>query len=99
MSKPGIEILTYLRMPARLTAEQSAIRLGMENHDIPVLIGKGMLKPLGNPRQNAPKKFATVEIEKKAGDSAWLSKATKVLSEEWARKKAKRFRGREDDEP
>ncbi len=90
--QPRHEILNLLRLPARLTAEQAAARLGMEPHDIPVLIRLGMLKPLGNPKANSPKRFAAFDIEIHANDSGWLSRATKALSAEHARKKAHRFK-------
>jgi len=56
-------ILNLRNMPAILSSEETAVRLGVASHDIPNLCSKGLLKPLGNPRPNAPKQFATVDIE------------------------------------
>lgn len=79
-------ILDTRRLPARLTAEQAAVLLGFQLHDLPILIQKGLLKPLGTPAPNAPKYYAACEIEALAGDSNWLHRATKAVSGRWAAK-------------
>jgi hypothetical protein len=70
-------------IPARLTAEQVAHILGCQKHDIPVLARKHLLKPLGKPTQQAVKYYGAVDIEQKAGDLVWLSKATQALYDHW----------------
>jgi hypothetical protein len=37
------------RLPARLTAEQTAWVLGCQPHDVPILMAARLLKPLGHP--------------------------------------------------
>ena len=77
-------ILKSTRMPARLTADEAAARLGFQPHDIPVLVGAKLLKPLGRcNRLNSPKYFATVSIEESASDVQWLSKATDAIKRNW----------------
>lgn len=77
-------------LPARLDAKQTAHVLGFQEHDIPVLVGRNLLEPLGKPAENARKYFARLEIMEKADDVTWLGKATKALSEHWQEKNANR---------
>jgi len=78
-----IKFLQTRRLPARLTVPQVAIILGFQPCDIPVLVSKKLIRPLGKPAPNSVKYFATRDIEQVAGDSAWLSKATQAMSENW----------------
>ncbi|MBI5386449.1 MAG: hypothetical protein HZA90_17395 [Verrucomicrobia bacterium] len=82
--------------PARLTSEQAGPCLGFRPHDIPVLVRRGLLRPLGHPRNAAVKYFAFVVLERLRADVNWLARATDAVYEEWqrknARKKAKRDR-------
>lgn len=79
--------LTLLgQAPARLTVEQTAWVLNCQPYDVPVLVAARLLKPLGKPRPNAVKYFATAEILTVAGNPAWLSKLTITLSEHWQKK-------------
>jgi hypothetical protein len=71
------------RPPARLTVEQAAWVLGCQPHDLPILIAARLLKPLGNPAQNAVKFFSTVEVTEMAKDRAWLAKMTQSISQHW----------------
>ena len=55
---PDIERLLNLRNPPqRLSAAEAAGRLGLSPHEIPILVAKGLLKPLGHPAPNAPQTF------------------------------------------
>jgi len=81
------------RLPARLDSERTAELLGFAAHDIPVLVGCGLLRPLGRPAPNGPKYFALVDVEKVAVDRDWFSRATKAVAGCWAEKNAKQ-RGR-----
>lgn len=83
------EILTSLRLPARLDAATTALLLNFAEHDIAVLIKARVLEPLGSPAANAPKYFARRTIEEVAADPAWLSKATKAVSQYWRKKRIK----------
>ena len=80
------------RLPARLTAEQTAEILGFQLHDIHVLVAAKLLQPLGSPAANAPKYFATVVIEALAENADWLARATRTLTKHWAEKNSKRRR-------
>jgi len=78
-----IKFLQTRRLPARLTVPQVAVILGFQPCDIPVLVSKKLLRLLGKPAPNSVKYFATRDVEQLAGDSAWLSKATQIMSEHW----------------
>lgn len=76
------------QLPARLTAEQAAWVLNCQPHDVPILLGARLLKPLGNPMPNGVKYYATFEIVELAKDRAWLVKATNALNQHWQKKNA-----------
>jgi hypothetical protein len=75
--------------PCRLTVEQVAWVLGCQPHDIPILIGAKLLKPLGNPAPNAIKFFATAEVLEQAKDRSWLAKVTNTVNQAWKNKNAR----------
>jgi hypothetical protein len=55
---PDIERFLNLRhLPDRLTATEAAAKLGVSHHEIPILVAKGLLKPLGHPASNGSKYF------------------------------------------
>ena len=74
------------RLPAKLTDAQCAAVLGFKPHDIPVLVGARLLKPLGNPPSRSTRFFCTFEILELAADRNWLSKATNAVYQHWSRK-------------
>ena len=49
--------LNLRNIPARVTAEQAAGILGIAPHEIPILMGRGLFKPLGHPPPNGQKFF------------------------------------------
>ncbi len=52
--KPEREhFLNLADKPARTTMEEAAWLLGFAPHEIPVLMAKGLLKPLGHPARGA----------------------------------------------
>jgi hypothetical protein len=67
---------------------QSAVLLGLADHDIPVLVRTGLLKPLGNPPPNAVKSFSTAHVLELAGEIAVLSKIRRAVYEHWREKNA-----------
>lgn len=79
-------MLNAIRLPARIDSRQTAALLGFLEHDIPILMNAGLLKPLGNPATNARKYFSSAEIEALARDRAWLNKATAAVSRYWKNK-------------
>lgn len=88
-------ILTLSRLPARLDTSQAAALLGFAEHDVPILVGAKLLKPLGNPPPNGHKYFSSAELQILTADQAWLHKATKTVTEHW-RKKNERQRPTHD---
>jgi hypothetical protein len=77
------KLLQVRRLPARLTAPQTAALLGFEPACIPVLVAKKLLRPLGKPAPNAIRFFAARQVEQVSTDVAWLSKATQALAAYW----------------
>ena len=81
--------LTLLgQLPARLTAEQAAWVLNCQAHDVPILVGARLLKPLGNPPPNSVKYFAALEVIEQGKDRTWLAKVTNALNQHWQKKNA-----------
>lgn len=76
--------------PARLTVEQAAWVLGCQAHDVPVLIGAKLLKPLGTPAPNAIKYFATAELLELVKDRSFLAKMTNTVSRYWQTKNSRK---------
>ncbi len=76
--------------PARLTAEQAAWVLGCQPHDVPILVGSRLLKPLGNPAPNGIKFFATADILELVKDRSWLAKMTNTVNQHWHRQNARK---------
>jgi hypothetical protein len=89
----GQLFLDLRRMPARLTAAETAAVLGFSEHDVGPLIAARLLTPLGRPAANAPKLFAAVEITALAEDKGWLDKATRAMAAHWRSKNARKSVG------
>ncbi len=83
----------HRQIPARLNAEHVAWLLNCPPHDIPVLVGARLLKPLGNPPANGVKYFATMDVLELTQDRGWLNKATATLYARWQRQNAARKKG------
>ena len=81
------------QLPARLTAEQAAWVLNCQPHDVPILVGVRLLKPLGNPPPNSVKFFATLELLELVKDRNWLAKMTNALNQHWQNKNAAKKQG------
>ena len=84
-----LAILNCRRLPGRLNTSETALLLGVQEHDIAVLVAARLIVPLGRPAQNAPKYFASVEVAANAENPQWLAEATKALSRYWLRKNTK----------
>jgi hypothetical protein len=76
---PGRELLNVRRLPARLLAEEAAVLLGFKEHDIPVLVKAGLLKPLALGPRNCVKYFPSLVIEERCRDIVWLDKASRAV--------------------
>lgn len=78
------ELLNLRRLPAMLTAAQTAALLDCGGeHNIPVLVRARLLKPLGSPPANAVKYFATVEVLELAADVKRLSQIRDAVYKYW----------------
>ena len=83
LSAQARELLNLRRLPAMLNMQQTAVILGVGEHDMPALIRAGLLEPLGDPTPNAVKYFAAIHILEMAGDPAFLGKIRNALYEYW----------------
>jgi hypothetical protein len=91
------DLLNLTTLPARLSRVQTASYLGFEPDHISLLIKAGLLKPLGRPKPNCDKYFATVRLAELRQSEEWLSKATMVVSQHWKDKNARKSNYRPDD--
>jgi hypothetical protein len=82
--------LNLRHLPDRLTAAQAAAKLGFSAHEIPILIARNLLKPLGHPAPNGPKFFLTATIEDLRRDDKWHGKATDAVTEYWRSKNGRK---------
>ena len=69
--------------PERLTVEQAGWLLGFSTHEIPILVAKNLLKPLGHPAPNATKYFLTATLEDLRRDEKWHGKAADAIMGFW----------------
>ncbi len=72
LSSERERFLNLRHLPAQLSASETSYVLGCAPHDVPVLVAKGLLKPLGNPTPNAVKYFARVTLEELCDDAKWI---------------------------
>lgn len=77
------KFLNLKTSPARLNVEQAAWYLGFAPHDVPILVSKGLLKPLGRPSSGTVKCFALVHLEELRNDRKWLARATEAIVDHW----------------
>lgn len=91
------DLLGLRRLPARLNVAETAILLNVGEHDIPVLIRAGLLKPLGNPPPNAVKYFCAAEILDYAANPNWLSAMCDEIYRFWQNKNSAKTRRAGDD--
>jgi hypothetical protein len=88
---PDIERFLNLRhLPDRLTATEAAGKLGVSPHEIPILVAKGLLKPLGHPASNGPKFFLTATLKDLERDEKWHGKAADAVQEYWRHKNGRK---------
>lgn len=84
--------LSLRHLPASCTAAQAAGLLGISPHEIPILVAKGLLKPIGHPAPNAPKFFLTAKLEELSRDEKWFGKARDAISEHWQYKNKRKIK-------
>ena len=90
MNQAKKDFLSLVTPPARLGINETAWLLGFNEHDIPVLVSAGLLKPLGRPPSSGSKFFATVELQTLRNDARWLAKASDAIVNHWRGKNAGR---------
>ena len=93
MDQQREKFLNLKDKPARLNVEDTAWYLGFAAHDIPILVARGLLKPLGRTGNNTVKFFAFAALEELRADPRWLARATETMAEHWRKKNARRIRG------
>ena len=90
MNQAKKDFLSLTNPPARLGIEETSWLLGFGEHDIPVLVSTGLLKPLGRPASSGSKFFATVELQTLRNDTRWLAKASDAIVHYWRDKNSGR---------
>jgi hypothetical protein len=90
MNQERKDFLSLAIKPARVGIAETAWLLGFQEHDIPVLVSAGLLKPLGRPPVSGSKYFATIELQKLNSDVRWLAKASDAIVKHWRNKNAGR---------
>jgi hypothetical protein len=85
-----LAVLNCRRLPGRLNTSETALLLGVQEHDIPVLVAARLILPLGKPAPNAPKYFASVEVAANAENAEWLAQATRALARHWLTKNTRK---------
>lgn len=90
MNQAKKDFLSLATPPARLGINETAWMLGFNDHDIPVLVSVGLLKPLGRPPSSGSKYFATVELQALRTDTRWLAKASDAIVNYWRTKNSGR---------
>ena len=79
MNREKFEFMSLPRVPGRMTVEEAAWYLGFSQTDISILVGVGLLKPLGKPASNGIRYFARPDLDQLCGDSKWLDRASAAL--------------------
>jgi len=90
-------LLSLVTLPARLNRTQAADYLGFEPDHITLLIKAGLLKPLGRPKPNSDKYFATVKLAELRQNEEWLSRATSYIGQHWNDKNARKSKNKNGD--
>lgn len=90
MNQAKKDFLSLVTAPARLGINETAWMLGFSEHDIPVLVSVGLLKPLGRPPSTGSKYFATVDLQALRNDTRWLAKASDAIVNYWRSKNSGR---------
>ncbi len=84
------EFLSLLLRPARVTMQQAAWLLGFGEKDIPILIARGLLRPLGHPAHNGQKFFLTATLDDLRRDEKWFIRASDAIIEYWRDKNSRK---------
>jgi len=98
MNQDVRDFLNLIMKPGRVTMEQACWLLGFNEHEIPILMAKGLLKPLGHPAHNGQKFFLTATLEDLRRDEKWFSKASDAVLEYWRYKNSRKGLGSPDNQ-
>jgi hypothetical protein len=71
-------VLQVLRLPARLTLEETGVLLGFHPDSIYFLVDSGILRPLGE-TERVQLMFASIYVRRLCSDEKWLAKATSAV--------------------
>jgi hypothetical protein len=86
------QFLSLKHFPGRLTAQEAAWFLGFSSHEIPMLLGARLIKPLGHPPENGLKFFLRAELERVQDDPLWMAKACDAILKYWKSQNVKKMR-------
>jgi len=89
-NRDHLTFMNMRRLPGSLTEAQTAALLGFKRDQIPILIARKFLIPLGQPARNGEKLFARVRVLANAENEQWLSRAKEAISEYWRLKNARK---------
>ena len=84
--------LSLRRFPGRLTAQEAAWFLGFSSHEIPMLLGARLIKPLGHPQHHGLKFFLRAELERVQDDPLWMGKACDAIVKYWKSQNVKKIK-------
>lgn len=87
------DLLNVRRLQGRLNARQTAALLNCNETDIPVLVNRGLITPLGNPPPNSTKYFSPAEVLDLAGDPERMGAICNALYRHWQDKNAAKTKG------
>ncbi|MFO1511496.1 MAG: hypothetical protein U1F83_01050 [Verrucomicrobiota bacterium] len=96
MNQDVREFLNLIMKPGRVTMEQASWLLGFNEHEIPILMAKGLLRPLGHPAHNGQKFFLAATLEDLRRDEKWFSRASDAVVEYWRYKNSRKGLGSPD---
>lgn len=85
------EFLGLLLRPSRVTMQQAAWLLGFGETDIPILIAKGLLRPLGHPPHNGQKFFLTATLDDLRRNEKWFGRASDAIVDYWRHKNSRKM--------
>jgi hypothetical protein len=91
------QFLNLKTHPARLKVEEAGWYLGFSAHEIPILMGEGLLKPLGHPPTTGAKYFSTVALDELRRDLKWLNRASDCVVQYWRTRNEKKSAHREPE--
>ena len=86
MSPEQRDFLNLRTFPARLSVEQAAYLLNLAEHEVPLFVAKGFLRPLGKPQPNSTKWYALTEVMRLHRDEKLLARATDAVRAHWRMK-------------